>query len=907
MRVVLILIFITTSLFSALQDKSAIVYYGEDISYPMVGIHDYIIVQPSHINTELHGFKVYKDQMYAYVSVGEISKSTPQYTQIKQEWVIAKNTLWQSEVLDLKNPEYIEFIFTQMIEPQIQRGFKNFFFDTLDSYQLASKNMQERKINEKALVAFIREFHKRYKDSKLIVNRAFEVIDEIHSSLEAVLFESYYHGISGEKLSYQKVSAKDREWLNIHINKIKAYSLPIISVEYLNLEKMDGAKELTSKILKQGMIPYIANRELDTYGYSSKNAIKREIFTLINEKRLDRTLQEAHQYGGTVLEYMGYIEKLHDINSGLPKIKDMQQYAGVIIWLQDFVQNPYELMAWIQKLKKANIKVAFANNFGFNPDNSLLQSLGIEIQNIEKIKNKIKYQNEIMGYEIDPPFSVSTVEIQTKSKEPLLTYEYKDGSTSTPAAITSWGGYAVEEAFMVNINEENIWVVDPFEFFRKSLNLKELLVPDVTTENGKRLLFTHIDGDGIMNLVEGNFGHYSGDVILNKILKVYKIPHSVSVIGSEIYKEGLYPKISPELIKIVRDIYKQENVEPATHTFTHPFFWEKIINNNLDQAYRLKPKNYQFSLDKEIKGELQRLNKNFSPKHKAKVVFWSGDCAPRVNALSHIYKEDILNINGGDTTISTTAPWLSLIAPLGLQRDDYTQVYTGAQNENVFTNDWLGPFWGFKRVVQTFKLTDSPRRFKPIDIYYHIYSGSKKASLKALEYVFDWAIKQDSMPIFTSEYIPKVMDFYTVSMANKKSSWLVSGMKSLKTLRVEKENTGVDLKNSSSVLGVKHFEKHTYVSLEPKKKHILELSKEQDKSSAYLISANGEVTSFKRTSSGKDFIFNAHVPLKLEFHLPSRCTITCFPKADKKTFNQKNLSLIFAHTKAAKVSVSCSH
>ena len=37
-------------------------------------------------------------------------------------------------------------------------------------------------------------------------------------------------------------------------------------------------------------------------------------------------------------------------------------------------------------------------------------------------------------------------------------------------------------------------------------------------------------------------------------------------------------------------MFSLPNVEGATHTFTHPFFWAKIKNDNLDPQYRLKVK-----------------------------------------------------------------------------------------------------------------------------------------------------------------------------------------------------------------------------------------------------------------------------------------------------------------------------
>ena len=910
MKLLFTLLFVTLlPLFASLEKKSAMVYYGEHISYPMVGIHDYVIVQPSHINTDMYGFKTYSDRLYAYVSIGEIDRDIEEYEQVKKEWILAENRAWSSDVLDLKNPEYIEFLFESMIEPQRKRGFKNFFFDTLDSYQLASKTAEDRAKNEAALVAFIKEFHKRYPDSKLVINRGFEIIDEVYDSIDAVLFESYYRGVGGAKLAYKPLSDGDREWLDIYLDKIKKYKKDIICVDYLDAKDIkQEAPALVEKLEEAGFIPYVANRELNIYGTSSKNAIKREVFTLIDEHRLDRTLLEAHQYGGTVLEYMGYIQKLHDINDGYPTMDEMRHYAGVIIWLQDFLKKPKPLMKWVVALKKNGIKVLFANNFGFTPTTALLKPLGISVYTEEDRDKKIVKIDSMMNYEIDAPLSIKSVHYKVKNaKRELLTYKNSNGSLDTPAAITEWGGYAVEDAFMFSINNDNIWVVDPFKLFKEALGLEDLIVPDVTTENGRRLLFTHIDGDGIMNRVEGDFGYYSGDVILNKILKVYKIPHSVSVIGAEIWENGLYPKISPELIKIANDMYALENVEPATHTFTHPFFWDKIQDGDLDKHYRLRPKDYDFSLEYELGGQIDMINAEFTPKHKAKAVFWSGDCAPRENALKTITKENILNINGGDTVITATFPWLSGIAPLGLQRGEYVQVYTGAQNENVFTNDWLGPFWGFKRVVQTFKLTNSPRRFKPIDIYYHLYSGSKEASLRALEYVFDWAVAQKSMPIFTSEYIPKVMNYYVVSMAHEGNEWLFEGMHDIRTIRVERREASIDLNTSATVVGVNNFEGHTYLNLDQNSSRHTILLDDTDayKLTPYLSAANGKLTDYSKSEKSKKYAFEGHMPLELEFYLPESCKLKMFPKAYGFKRENEKAVITYRKAKAAKISIDC--
>ncbi|TGQ51015.1 hypothetical protein, partial [Mesorhizobium sp. M4B.F.Ca.ET.211.01.1.1] len=76
-------------------------------------------------------------------------------------------------------------------------------------------------------------------------------------------------------------------------------------------------------------------------------------------------------------------------------------------------------------------------------------------------------------------------------------------------------------------------------------------------------------------------------------------------------------------------------------------------------------------------------------------------------------------------------------------------------------------------------MTDRPLRFKPIDIYYHMYSGTKVASLRALEQIFSTVLRQPVMPVYVSEYIRKVSDWRNFAVAKEvgphAQNWLVRG------------------------------------------------------------------------------------------------------------------------------------
>ncbi|MFO1353952.1 MAG: hypothetical protein U1E88_05745 [Acinetobacter sp.] len=55
--------------------------------------------------------------------------------------------------------------------------------------------------------------------------------------------------------------------------------------------------------------------------------------------------------------------------------------------------------------------------------------------------------------------------------------------------------------------------------------------------------------------------------------RVIKIPTQAFVIEGEIAPDGLYPKQSPQLEPIAREIFALPWVEIASHTYSHPFNW----------------------------------------------------------------------------------------------------------------------------------------------------------------------------------------------------------------------------------------------------------------------------------------------------------------------------------------------
>ena len=179
------------------------------------------------------------------------------------------------------------------------------------------------------------------------------------------------------------------------------------------------------------------------------------------------------------------------------------------------------------------------------------------------------------------------------------------------------------------MNSQELWSFDPFEVFKKVFGTT-LLIPDLTTQNGGRILTTHVDGDAFFGNADFDPSKTTGEVIRDEIIK--KISHSAYRFHNrEVSKDGLYPDKSERLINIAKSIFSLEWVEPASHSFSHPYDWQpKYRKRDLPYGYNLPIKGYNLNWDSEIRGSVEWINREVLKDigEKVRVFLWTGECNP---------------------------------------------------------------------------------------------------------------------------------------------------------------------------------------------------------------------------------------------------------------------------------------
>jgi len=869
-------------------------FYGHSLPLQALQNFDQIVVQPGQVNAaqrqQLHQAGV---QLLAYVSIGEIADDAAQHKKLKKDWIGGTNPNWNSSVLDVRKAEVGRFLWQSYIRPVMKAGYQGVFLDTLDSYQLISKTAQQRHAYEQGLVRIIKNIKNRWPQAIIILNRGFEIIPRVARQINGVVAESLFSAFDGDKKGYSTVSKVDRDWLIAALRRIqKTYHLPITVLDYLPDNRWQEAATLVKKIEALGFTPWVSDGHLNSMGRGRLRPVPRKILALYDGKKAlhdDKTddvyHSNVHRRLAEPLEYMGYqLVYLNIDRHPLPAMNLRGRYAGIVSWFsgKPLKKSKKQLCQWFAKQRQSGLHIAI---FGELPDASQCNKL-FHIETVNGLSDKkftvSQQQKSVGAFEAKlriRRFQVPNIRSSSSSATRWLQLTTTQGGKIDPIVVDNWGGYALAPYATVDgADGTSKWLFNPFEFLRKSLRLAVIPAVDISTESGRRIMTIHIDGDGFVSRAELPGTPYAGAVIRDRILKHYRLPTTVSIIEAEIGAKGLYPKQSPQLEKIARSIFKLPYVEIATHTFSHPFFWQVFEGDynvgKTQYGLNLPVPGYKLNLKREIIGSTNYINKHLAPKNKrVKMILWSGNTWPGANAVKMATADGLLNVNGGDTWPLPYRNSISMVWPVGRPTGGGLQVYAPVLNEDVYTNDWHGPYYGYRDAIFSFKWLETPRRLKPIGIYYHFYSGTKLASLNALKQVYNWALKQHPIPFYLSQYAQRANAFYQASLAQLlDGGWSINTAGYIHTLRLPKKLGWPDLTRSRGIAGYREVNGSVYVSLSSTKP-VLYLQKKPDQQ-LHLIEANGVVGYWQHSGKNTRLSLQANVALQFSVAPAQHCELT---------------------------------
>lgn len=776
-------------LLSALGAPSVAFYYAEDPPVAALDLNDWVVVEPDHLRPEqVRAFQ--HAQLYAYVGGGEVHPTRPYAARIDPSWCLGQNPAWKSVIVDLDRQEWRNFLLREVITPLFASGYDGVFLDALDSHQLLPLSPARHQAQSRGLLSLVQEIRAQHPNAKILLNRGFEIVQEAAPLLSGVVFESFLHGWDPKTGRFQAVPKADQTWLLEQLQPAKAAGLPVIAIDYLPPERFQEAPALAQQLRDAGWVPYVTDPQLSRLGVGALVPLPREVLLLWDGKRhRDVAFSEVHRLVAMPLEYQGLVPVYVDVHAGLPKGTLGGRYAGVVAWIGAHpVADPEVLRAFFRRAVQEQVKVVFLGDFPGELDDAFLKELGLlRGPRTPYAEVQVGLQGKMLGFEA-PVRPRGRIFYPLRAEGPGFEIQLalqRQKSTMQAVGFAPWGGWALEPHLLEEGADGDLrWILDPFRFLERALALPVGPILDPNTENGRRLAFFHIDGDGMASKAEMPGAPYAGEVIRRWLLE-HRWPHAVSIVEGETSPSGLYPESSAALEEVSRQIFALPHVEVASHGYLHPFRWAEFEARAGTPGLHLALPGSVPSIPREINGSIEYINRLAPPDKPTRLFLWTGDALPSEATLAEARRAGVRNLNGGVTEVTQDRPSMTRVWPMTRPVGQELQVYAPVINENVYTNLWTGPFYGFRRVLETFALTESPRRLKPIDVYYHFYSGSKVAGQQALAEVYRFVETGDHLPIFPSAWADRAADFRRCTMARTlEGDFVAAGLGQNRSFRV---------------------------------------------------------------------------------------------------------------------------
>lgn len=609
--------------------------------------------------------------------------------------------------------------------------------------------------------------------------------------------------------------------------------------------------------------------------------VRREILAFYDsrdEPRPDQT--RIHRFADMPLNYFGFTLTYWDVNTEFPSTERIANTRGIITWFRR--APPASFYDWAQRAVASGVRMVVIGNSGLPSGNTPLADankvfadlgFGLSGASVDITYNtRILHRDDLIGFErpldpVLPPFPIVGTFGHDVSSHLIL--EHREGSlvlASSVVLTSNRGGFAANGYFVYEEpgTGRTKWIVDPFAFFQKAFGVDMMPIPDVTTLSGRRMWFSHIDGDGWNNVssVEAyrDKATIASIVILRELIAPYPdLPVAVGVIGADVDERYGTPEAARQA---ARELYALPQVEVATHSYSHPYQWsffenydrqleERLIGPDESEwkavmsdrmrkwARRLFPglvrkssdvaegkfieedppraySEFPFDLDQEIRGAITAAEE-YAPEGKRGTLYlWSGGAEPFEGAIARTRRLGLRNLNGGDSRYDADYPSISYLSAISRVAGAERQIYAANANDYIYTTDGGGRDHGFLHLEATIRSTENPRRLKPINVYYHMFAGEKTAQLEGVRHHLDSARQALVTPVAASHYAAIADGFFTTQIsALGETTWLVRNRGALQTVRFDDvADFSVDFGRSVGVIGQQRKGTTLYVALD---------------------------------------------------------------------------------------------
>ena len=647
--------------------------------------------------------------------------------------------------------------------------------------------------------------------------------------------------------------------------------------------------------------------------------IKRKVLAFYS-RGIDETATENSVYSNAelILDHLGLVVRYRAVEDPLPSDQEMADFRGVVVWMStDNIPNARAFDSWLQRQIKNQKKVTIIGDYSLRnkDDLSLIDPqpvyglLGFRFDPIGNAPllnakalgsfKKIPPRNPsvlnsdpaVVGFERainfkdkDLKSNWHLVKAASKDIKVALTVKQTSGDSDviaiSPAGGIILGPFAVQDKGKdrknrpegVNSAKElkavaedeggDPWRVDPYWFFTEAFSLRGLPRPDVTTLNGSRIYYSHIDGDAFGGISLIDRSSLNGEMMLKNVLRPLQLPITISYVTKDV-EQRLDARYSREL-EVAQEIFKLDHVEPASHTYSHPFDWEQgdlALGTSANGKVELIKKD--IDIKKEIQHSVDFVDKLSPANKRCEILLWSGRCNPIPDAVRLVRELGLPNMNGAESVLDAKHPYLTGLKPLFGQVGEETQYHVSAAGDFYYTSSWTRNYDGMKNLPDYFNRTEAPHRLRCMNVYYHFYLAERQPGIEGLRIAYQDVLRRQPAPMFASDYTDILADSLETKLGtDSQGNYWCQNNGELRTVRFDNESRYPDLLNSKGLIGFNRANKDLYLHLDGRGEATIRLT-DAPPTQVYIEKFSHRIDDLKMDKNGLAFTASGQGPAHL--------------------------------------------
>jgi len=264
------LMIVLTSVLTAANDNRLspwVVYYASEASAD--AFSDYqLLVLDSDNHPPLQELKKPGKLILGYISLGEVESYRGYYSDVRREGILLdENPYWKgSYFVDVRSAFWFQMVIEQLIPRILQQGFDGIFMDTLDNPgHLENLDPVKYKGMRAAASRLVKSIRLYFPYIKIMMNRAYDLIDDVAPNIDMLLGESIYTDYSFEQQVYRLVETPLYERQVIKLRSALALNpkIGLYTLDYWNPEDATMLTRIYAIQRKNGFIPYVSTIKLD--------------------------------------------------------------------------------------------------------------------------------------------------------------------------------------------------------------------------------------------------------------------------------------------------------------------------------------------------------------------------------------------------------------------------------------------------------------------------------------------------------------------------------------------------------------------------------------------------------------------------------------------------------------------